>query len=200
MSARKYNMDNMLTVDTKKYMKVIFVMLALVFLLGGNPLVWGVALFVRHNIVQPFRIPSASMMPTIIKGDGIFVDNMIYKKTSPKRWDIIVFKWEKTDKRYVLYRIVGMPNETIEIKNGNIYINGLLQSKPDSIKNVTYINNGTYGDYDKKTVIPEDCYFALGDNNTVSADSRYHGFIRKDNIAGKVYKIFMPFERSGPVK
>jgi len=160
----------------------------------------GCALYIRTNIIQPFKVPAASMSPTILEGDHIFVDKRAYKKDDPKRGDIVVFVYPQDSKKNFIKRIIGLPNESIEIRSGSIFINGLSITQPEVFKKVYYYNRGNYGAEGQVLHIPPDNYFVLGDYSSSSYDSRYWGFVPKRNILGKAYKIFLPDDRSGPIQ
>jgi len=199
------------------------------------------ATLIRWFIVQPFKIPSTSMYPTLKIGDRIFVSKFLYgqripftdkttpKVRDPKRGDIIVFisttdsaypepeeeykrmlgpvfvnktkfslKWYAP--RYIVKRLIGLPNENVEIKNGNVYINGILLDSPPIIKNMNYFNAGDYGQEGQLIQVPANSYFVLGDNSANSVDSRFWGFVPKKNIMGKVFIIWWPLTRIKIIK
>ncbi len=170
------------------------------------------ALFIRTFIVQAFKIPSGSMIPTFKVGDRIFVNKFIYGARvpltpwslpavrQPKRGDIIVFKSPEDPKKDFVKRLIAVGGEEVEIREGKIYINGSVMDEPASIRTVYYYNAGNYGFEGKATKVPEDSYFALGDNSGSSRDSRYWGFVPKKNMIGKVIFIYWPVYRMKAVK
>lgn len=134
---------------------------------------------------QPFHVPATSMEPTIKKDEKIMVDRKAYANSLPQRGDIIVHKAEvKGKKQLFLKRIVGFPNEQLEIRDGNVYINNKLASGLP--KEVYYYNGGDFGKKGQIVKIPNDCYYMLGDNSLNSLDSRYTGSVNKKDIYGKV--------------
>ncbi|MGA2774667.1 MAG: signal peptidase I [Candidatus Omnitrophota bacterium] len=164
------------------------------------------AMVIRAFVVQAFKIPSGSMRPTLLEGDLILVNKFIYGAKIPftnkrltalrdlKRGDVIVFIYPEDQKKDFIKRLVGLPGEEIEIKKYTIYVN----DKPllDSVFNRRYYYNG--GDFaveGKKITVPKDHYFVLGDNSASSKDSRYWGFVPKDNILGKAFLIYWPPNR-----
>ncbi|HNQ51222.1 MAG: signal peptidase I [Candidatus Omnitrophica bacterium] len=164
------------------------------------------AMVIRTFLVQAFKIPTGSMRMTLIEGDAILVNKFIYgakipftdirlpAMSRPERGDVIVFIFPQDTKKDFIKRIAGLPGETIEIKNGQIYINDkpVIETK---ISSRYYYNRGDYGDLGKKTVIPDDAYFVLGDNSASSQDSRYWGFVPKKNLLGKAMVIYWPPNR-----
>ena len=171
-----------------------------------------IALIIRTFIVQPFKIPTSSMVPTFKPGDRIFVTKFLYgakipftdirlpKVREPERGDIIVFTSPIEPKKFLVKRLIGEPGDTVEIKGQHIWINGKPLEEPLSIKSITYYNKGEYGRAEKPVKVPESYYFALGDNSLNSVDSRYWGFVPSKNIAGKVFLIHWPIPRIRLVK
>ena len=165
------------------------------------------ALLIRTFIVQAFKIPSGSMIPAFQIGDRIFVNKFIYGAKvpftnmrlpalrQPERGDIIVFISPETPKKDFVKRLIAFEGEKVEIKEGFIYINGKPLSGPAPIMGVYYYNRGDYGKEGEPVTVPKDSYFVLGDNSASSRDSRYWGFVPKDNILGKVIFIYWPIHR-----
>ncbi len=166
---------------------------------------------IRPFIVQAFKIPTGSMRPTLIEGDIILVNKFIYGPkipftdwrlpgiTQPKRGDVIVFIYPENPKKDFIKRLVGLPGEVVEIKNGTIYIN----DKPvleGSFNQRYYYNRGDLGALGQKITVPKDSFFVLGDNSESSADSRYWGFVPKKNLLGQAMVIYWPLPRIRLVK
>ena len=164
------------------------------------------AMVIRAFIVQAFKIPTGSMRMTLIEGDLILVNKFIYGANvpftnfrlpavhQPKRGDVVVFIYPEDKKKDFIKRLVALPGETIEIKGGSIYIN----DKPvtEAIFNrIYYFNKGDFGSQGQKIVVPNDCYFVLGDNSASSKDSRYWGFVPKENLLGQAMVIYWPLPR-----
>jgi|TARA_B100000586_G_scaffold268647_1_gene245655 signal peptidase I len=147
----------------------------------------GFALLIREYIMMVSLVPSGSMIPTFQIRDRLFVNRFIYRFSSPKRGDIVVFESVTDDKDYVK-RCIGLPGETIELKNGYVYINGVLLV----LAGVDIQRD--YTDYGPVTV-PENQYFVLGDNRANSRDSRYWGFVPNDNLMGKSLFTFWPISQ-----
>ena len=164
------------------------------------------AMIIRTFVIQAFKIPTGSMRSTLLEGDLILVNKFIYGAKipftdfnlpalrKPKRSDVVVFIYPENPKKDFIKRLAGSPGETLEIKNGTIYIN----DKPllDSVFNQRYYyNRGEFGEEGKKIKIPEDNFFVLGDNSASSQDSRYWGFLPRKNILGKALLIYWPPSR-----
>ena len=164
------------------------------------------ALFIRTFIIQAFKIPTGSMRMTLIEGDRILVNKLAYGAkvpgikwrlpgySKPKRGDVVVFTYPEDHKRDFIKRLIALGGETVEIRNGLIYINGVVIDDP-VIRNTYYYNRGAYGVENQKTVVPEDSYFVLGDNSGSSKDSRYWGFVPKELMIGKAQVIYWTLNR-----
>ncbi|MFH1621847.1 MAG: signal peptidase I [Candidatus Omnitrophota bacterium] len=174
---------------------IIVLLVGIIVLLAGI-----VPFYIRNNIAQGFKIPSDAMKPTIIIGDRVLVDKAIYKNSEPKRGDIVVFKYPGDPSKQFIKRVAGLPNETIEIKEGLILINDNVIQEPAIFTSLRYFNRGEYGQKGKPIKIPNGSYFVLGDNSAASRDSRYWGFVPRENIIGKASKIYYPSNRAGEIK
>lgn len=165
------------------------------------------ALIIRAFIIQAFKIPSGSMIPTFEIGDRIFVNKFIYGAripftnfrlpalSQPKRGDIIVFVSPETPKKDFVKRLIAIGPEKIEIKDGRIYINGKAVDNISSISSTYYYNKGDHGRAGQSIEVPEDSYYVLGDNSASSRDSRYWGFVPEKNIIGKAVLVYWPINR-----
>ncbi len=149
------------------------------------------AYFVTAYGVEKITMVGSSMENTLYNDDKLIVNKMVYRFTSPKRFDIIVFKTSgREHSYYTVRRIVGLPGETIQIKEGKIFING--EELTEEI-NVEKIANG--GLAKEPITLEEDEYFVLGDNRNGSEDSRFGnvGNITEDTIVGKAWIRLNPF-------
>lgn len=164
------------------------------------------ALIIRAFIIQPYKIPTGSMEPTLMPSDRILVLRYIYglripftfkriaKFNKPKRGDIVVFNYPEDPKRAFIKRCVGLPGDKIEIKNGRIFLNGeLLKEKP--FNKIYYYNRGDYAAENNVIEIPKDAYLVLGDNSASSKDSRYWGTLDDKYLIGKAVLIYWPLKR-----
>lgn len=191
----------------------------------------------RSVLFEPFRIPSGSMIPTLNIGDFILVNKFSYgfkvpfsdmwsdpiyltKFESPKRDDVIVFKYPLEPSLSYIKRVIGVPGDEIEMINKSVYVNGKLISATldsseltkdfapafDNMKVNFYkvsdsgkefmiqtTDKATRVDNLPKFTVPEGKYFVLGDNRDFSGDSRYWGFVPKENIKGRAFLVWMSF-------
>lgn len=150
-----------------------------------------IALVVRTFIIEPYRIPSSSMENTLLIGDFLFVNKFYYKTHEIKHDDIIVFKFPKDRRTNFVKRVIGLPGDTLEVKEGRVYVNGKGLDEP-------FIKEPMAKKYFPPTYIPPNNYFAMGDNRNVSWDSRYWGGVPKKLIRGKPMFIYFSWNsRSG---
>ena len=172
-----------------------------------------VFLFIRPYVVEAFYIPSESMVPTLEVGDRVLVNKFIYRFTEPERRDVIVFKtpegvdnsvggnpvsqligWlqgKRDERQDLIKRVVGLPGDTIAVRNGNLFVNGERQNEP-------YLNKELPDQsFFQQTQVPQGKVFVMGDNRTNSRDSRFIGPIPKENIEGEAFLRFWPPGRLG---
>lgn len=163
-------------------------------------LVWAlaIAMLVRIFFIGNFKIPSTSMVPTLRVGDRLLSNNIIYKIRSPKRGEVVIFKYPEDPKRDFVKRMIGLPSEKVMIKDGKIFVNGeVVEGERISIRK--YYSEGFYGNEEEIEVPPEG-YYVLGDNSINSRDSRYWGFVPKKNFVGKALFIYWPPWRMGFIR
>lgn len=155
---------------------------------------------IRPFIVEAYKIPSASMVPTLEVRDRIFVNKFIYRFKSPERGDIVVFRYTENPKKYFVKRLVAKGGEVVEIRNGNIIIDGKLITEPEVFQKNYYYNMGKYGASGMEIEVPEGNFYFLGDNSASSKDSRYWGFVPRKYIVGKAFLRFWPLRRVGLIR
>jgi len=166
------------------------------------------ALVIRTLVVQAFTIPSGSMMDTLLVGDYILVNKFLYGPEvpftdwrtpglrSPRRGDIIVFRYPQDEKRDFIKRIIGTPGEDIQIRGHDVYVNGQRLEEP-YVKHTAAPHSGgacAYAYGCERTVVPPDSYFVMGDNRENSQDSRYWGFVKAEKIKGKAFIIYWSWD------
>jgi signal peptidase I len=190
--AKRHNEANHF-IDKPSVTKVMFFIVAAFFLYILN------VHFVRGNVVQAFRVPTATMDPTIKRGDRILVNKIIYKFSAPQRGDVIVFKYPQDTKRVFVKRLIAVGGDTVTIKEGKVFVNDKIFGN-SSADNIKYQNQGNYGQAGMKLRVPQGEYFVLGDNTAQSMDSRYWGFVPASHVQGKAVKIYYPLERTGIIK
>lgn len=150
------------------------------------------ALIIRAFFVQVFWIPSSSMEPTLDIQDRIVVNKVSYHFRGPKRYEIVVFRQvgeEASPKKDIIKRVIGLPGEKLELKDGIVYIN----NQP---LNEEHPMNRDFADFGPVKVPPKS-YFMMGDNRPASADSRYWGFLPEKNIIGPAFFRIWPLRKIG---
>lgn len=143
----------------------------------------------RLYIAQPFIVDGASMDPTFKDGQYLIVDELSFHFRDPKRGEVMIFKFPQDESKYFIKRIIGLPGETISIKDGAVTVTNSEHPNGLSI-NEPYVK---LAKADSSTVtLGEDEYFVLGDNRMQSADSRYWGALPRENIIGRPFLRFIP--------
>lgn len=144
---------------------------------------------IRMFVAQPFVVSGESMFPTFDNGEYLIVDELSYILSNPHRGDVIIFRYPNDTKRFFIKRIIGMPNEEIEIKNGEITI--INKENPNGFKlNEPYIDEPFNTTASYKTGTDE--YFVLGDNRNRSSDSRTWGILPSKLVIGRAYLRLLP--------
>ena len=159
------------------------------------------ALFIRTFVVQAFKIPSGSMKPTLLVGDHILVSKFIYgikipltdktiiKLGTPKRGDVVVFKYPLDTKKDYIKRVIGLPGDRVELVNKQLFINGRVTDDPHASYSV-YGNLRNFG----PVTVPANHLFVMGDNRDESSDSRVWGFVPLPYLKGKAFLIYWSWD------
>ena len=192
------------------------------------------ALFIRTFIVQAFKIPSGSMISTLLIGDHILVNKMIYglkiptdcewdfttKRPGvrrlpfmwscysyttvltlgqPERGDIIVFMYPEDETKDFIKRAIGLPGDTVEVRNKRVWINGELIAEPyvQHVDPAILPHHVQSRDNLGPLTVPPHSYFVMGDNRDQSLDSRFWGFVKFEKIKGKAFLIYWSWEGRG---
>ena len=143
--------------------------------------------FVRPFVVEAYRIPTESMVPTLEVGDRVLANKFVYRFTEPERRDIVVFdSVDEDDDQTLIKRVVGVAGDEIQVQGGVLYVNGEAQDEP--YLNDADLSRGFYG----PTVVPEGHIFVMGDNRGNSADSRVFGPLPLENLKGEAFMRFWP--------
>ncbi len=168
-----------------------------------------IAFFIRTFVVQAFKIPSGSMKPTLLVGDHILVNKFIYgvkmpylRNTilpfrDPKRGDIIVFIYPEDRSKDFIKRVVGVPGDTLEIRDKRIFLNGLPFNDGHGVYTDPLIIPGALQPRDNfgPITVPRESLFVMGDNRDESYDSRFWGFVEKKDVMGKAMIIYWSWNR-----
>ena len=169
------------------------------------------ALFIRAFVVQAFKIPSGSMQNTLLIGDYILVNKFIYgikipltdvtviPIKSPKRGDIIVFKFPQDPSKDFIKRVIGLSGDTIEIRNKQVFVNDKATADSYAVYSDPHVLPPMLQPRDNfgPVKVPEGQLFVMGDNRDESNDSRFWGFVDEKSVRGKAFLIYWSWNREG---
>jgi signal peptidase I len=171
------------------------------------------ALFIRTFVVQAFKIPSGSMLPTLQIGDHLLVNKFIYGVrlpftgsmlipfNEPDRGDVVVFKFPKDRSVDYIKRIIGTPGDTVEVRDKKVYINGEPVDDPHAHISTPSVLSGNASPRDNfgPVLVPEGRIFVMGDNRDNSFDSRFWGFVEQKDILGKAFILYWSWDIEQPL-
>lgn len=158
----------------------------------------GLTYLIITFVGQRTRVSGSSMETTLHNGDNLIVDKLSYRFHDPKRYDIIVFPYKYEENTYYIKRIIGMPGETLQIKDGYVYIDGEKLTS-DIYGNELIEDPQTAED---PITLGEDEYFVMGDNRNHSMDSRDPsvGVLKKSDLMGRAWVRIYPFNNVGVIR
>ncbi len=200
--AAKKNIGNKVTPEMPKSLKLILISILILF---------AAFIFISIFFIQSYKIPSTSMVPALMPGDKIIVNKIVYGPRipflsvhlpglkKPSRGDVVVFISPADRSKAYIKRLIAVPGERLNIKDGNVYVNGKIMVDPRIARNY-YYNQGDYSKSTKEITVPENKYFFMGDNSISSLDSRFWGFVDKRDIVGKAVFIWWPPKRLGMIE
>jgi signal peptidase I len=156
------------------------------------------ALLIRTFVVQAFKIPSGSMIPTLLVGDHILVNKFLYRFRDPARGDVVVFKYPVDESRDFIKRVVAVGGEDLYIQDRHLYVNCRppepscqpVDDPAAHYEDRLGASQETFG----PVHVPPGSYFVMGDNRNNSQDSRYWGFVKRDKIKGKAFLIYWSWD------
>jgi signal peptidase I len=171
------------------------------------------ALFIRTFVVQAFKIPSGSMLPTLQIGDHLLVNKFIYGIKVPfsgkmvvpfkkiARGDVVVFRFPKDRSVDYIKRVIGIPGDTVEIKNKQVFVNGEPVSDPHAHISSSAILDKKVSPRDNfgPVLVPEGRIFVMGDNRDNSYDSRFWGFVDQKDVLGKAFILYWSWDIKEPL-
>jgi signal peptidase I len=177
------------------------------------------ALFIRTFVVQAFKIPTGSMEQNLLIGDHLLVNKFVFGATlsAPerailpiqeiKRGEVIVFKFPKDPSRDFIKRVIGLPGDTVELKSKRVFLNGKMLDEPyvyyledpPPLPQETEASGDLQGGGDPRVqygpvTVPAGQYFMMGDNRDNSEDSRYWGFMPRENVKGRALVIYWSYD------
>ena len=157
------------------------------------------AFCIRTFLVEPYMVEGSSMYPTLKNHERLIVDKLSYFVTNPKRGEIVVFRFPKDESRDFIKRVIAVGGDTIEMKDGQVFVNGQALKEDYIYKNDPKGKNiSSY----RKTIVPEGTIFVLGDNRNNSEDSRFAdvGFVPHKLVKGRALVCFWPLGSMRTIK
>ncbi len=142
------------------------------------------AQLIMVSVAQAFQVEQFSMEPTLLPRDRVLVDKFTYRFREPHRGDIVVLKYPLNQQRNYIKRVVALPGDRVQVKDGKLFINGTRTQE-------LYLNGTPQGNYGPVTV-PADSVFVMGDNRNNSEDSRAFGALKKNLLVGEALLIYWP--------
>lgn len=136
---------------------------------------------IRYFLIQPFFVEGASMEPNFYNSQYLIIDEISYRFSEPERGDVIVFKYPANPSQHFIKRIIGLPGETVELKDKQIIIDNQVLDE----SSYSPLSSSSYGT--TKHILGENEYFVMGDNRGASSDSRQWGGLSREYIVGKVW-------------
>ncbi len=152
---------------------------------------------IRYYVIQPFFVIGASMEPNFQTGDYLVIDQLSYFFREPRRGEVIVFHFPFDTRQYYIKRIIGLPNETIEIRDNQVFIKNDQELNGFFLKEDYPLIGYTVSHGIKLITLGSDEYFVLGDNRLQSSDSRVFGGIARKHIVGRALIRAFPFNKIG---
>ena len=146
---------------------------------------------IRLWVAQPFLVAGASMEPTFDSGEYLIVDELSYHLRAPERYEVVIFRYPKDPSKFYIKRIVGLPNETLNINGSSIAVvksDGSSEALEEPY--LTFTGNGPA----QTVTLEENEYFVMGDNRPDSSDSRYWGALPRSDIIGRAFIRLLPLQ------
>lgn len=154
------------------------------------------AFTIRFYIAAPYLVQGTSMDPTFHSTDYLIIDRVTYRFEEPQRGDVIVFRFPQDPSRSFIKRVIGLPGETVTIKDQKVTIINAIN--PDGFTiDEPYVSTENLRESDTRVTLGKDEFFVMGDNRKASADSRTWGTLPRDNITGRALLRLYPFTSIG---
>jgi signal peptidase I len=163
-------------------------------------LVFAVFLVIYIFLFRPFQVSGNSMHPTFFDKEYILTNIITLRFNKPKLGDVIVFKAPNDPEKDYIKRVIGIPGDTIMIKNGDVYVNEKQLDQSSYLKPTVKTYSGSFLGESMPITVPANSYFVLGDNRSGSSDSREWGFVPFSSIVGESLFIYWPLDNMGVIK
>lgn len=163
-------------------------------------LVFAVFLVIWQFLFRPFQVNGNSMYPTFFDKQYILTNIIILKFNKPKIGDVIVFKAPLDQEKDYIKRVIGSPGDVLEIKNGNVYVNGKILDESKYLKSSVKTYGGSFLRENEQVTVPANSYFVMGDNRSGSSDSREWRFVPDKLVIGESFFAYWPLNKMGVIK
>ncbi len=154
----------------------------------------GVSVLIILFLYQPVRVEGTSMLPRLEDHDRLFINKFVYHISSIERGDVVVFHYPRDPEKSYIKRVIALPGDSLRIDQGQVWVNG--KALAEMYVPTMYRDSRSYA----ATVIPDDCFFVMGDHRSISSDSREFGVVERDLIYGKAVFVYWPARDVGEVK
>jgi signal peptidase I len=153
----------------------------------------GISVLIITFLYQPVRVEGTSMLPRLEDHDRLFINKFVYHIESIQRGDVVVFHYPRDPEKSYIKRVIGLPGDRIWIDHGLVWLNGVALHEnyvPERYRDSRSM---------AEMVIPDDCYFMMGDHRSISSDSREFGPVERDLVYGKAVFVYWPARDAGVV-
>ena len=154
----------------------------------------GVSVLIILFLYQPVRVEGTSMLPRLEDHDRLFINKFVYHITSIEHGDVVVFHYPRDPEKSYIKRVIALPGDRLRIDHGQVFVND--KALAENYVPEMYRDMRSYAE----TIIPDDCYFVMGDHRSISSDSREFGVVERDLIYGKAVFVYWPAKDLGEVK
>jgi signal peptidase I len=154
----------------------------------------GISILIITFLYQPVRVEGTSMLPRLEDHDRLFINKFVYHIESIQREDVVVFHYPRDPEKSYIKRVIGLPGDRVSIDLGRVWVNGVPLKEnyvPERYRDSRSM---------PEIVVPDDCYFMMGDHRSISSDSREFGPVERDLIYGKAVFVYWPARDAGVVR
>ncbi len=163
-------------------------------------IVFAVFLVIYVFLFRPFQVSGSSMYPTFFDKQYILTNIVALRFGRPKQGDVVVFKAPNDPEKDYIKRVIGVPGDSVMIRNGDVYVNGKLLDQSAYLQPSVKTYGGAFLREGVATVVPSDYYFVLGDNRPGSSDSREWGFVPIKSVIGESFFVYWPLNKMEIIK
>jgi signal peptidase I len=154
----------------------------------------GVSVLIITFLYQPVRVEGTSMLPQLEDSDRLFINKFVYHFSQVERGDVVVFRYPRDTEKSYIKRVIALPGDRLRIDHGQVWLNG--QKLKESYVPREYRDSWSLAEI----VLPDDCYFVMGDHRSISSDSRDFGPVERSLIFGKATFVYWPAKDAGAVR